>query len=324
MRRFLYLVVLVDVVCRLHAQTPPCGIVVVHSAGQKTDERFVSAPPEQVKVAVLKALPAVAGEVKKNERFHIEAESSATGALRESITQTNFDSGIRDTSGGLPFGKFTIDIREEARDGVNGSLLQIKFEKPRLLGAATNHGNNAQPLAEETACLAKLLSTNDPATNPRGLAVENAGAPRSVAIPEGTEVKVLLRDPLWSKALNKHSAGQIIQFEVAADVVVDGATLIRRGALATGHFTDVLKAKGYGRHAEVEFVFDKVTAVDGQGIPIADEGEKAKGGRTEQTAVTAILLPALGWLATGADVFIPAGTTYDVATSGQHSVQTGR
>jgi hypothetical protein len=323
MRRFIYLFLSVAVLCRLHAQTPPCGILIVHSEGQKTDERFVPAPPEQVKFALLKALPAVAAEVKKNQGLHIEADIASAGQLRHSIMQANHDAGIHDSSDGLPFGKFAVDIESANQGGVIGSQLHIKFDKPALLGAATNHGNLAQPLAEETACLAKLLSTNDPTANPRGLALDNTGVSRPVGLPGGTPVKVLLRDYLSSTSLKNGSTGQVIQFEVAEDLVVDGATLVRRGALATGHFTGVAKAKGYGRNAEVAFVFDSVTAVDGQSIPITDEGENVKGGRTNSTLAVALLLPTLGWLSTGANVFIPAGTIYEVDTSGQHTIQAG-
>ena len=107
-------------------------------------------------------------------------------------------------------------------------------------------------------------------------------------------------------------------------MVVDGAILVRRGALATGHFTDVEKAKAYGRHAEVDFAFDTVTAVDGQNVPLAAAGEKARGGRHNETWQTLSSFgPVIGLLAKGADVVIRAGTSYDVETSGEHAIQTG-
>ncbi len=324
MRRLIYISLLVTVLCRLQAQTPPCGIAIVHSAGEKIDERFIPASPEQVKTALLKALPSVGGEVKKDKGLHIDAEVAGYGPLRVSIMEANYEAGLHDSIRGLPFGKFFIDIQEETQDGVKGSQLHIKFVKPAILGAAVNHGYTAQPLAEETVCLTKLLSFNDPAANPRGLALENTGTPRSVVLPEGTPLKVLLREPRWSSQLKKGDVGPNMQFEVAEDLVVDSVTLVRRGALATGHFTDVKQAKGYGRNAEVGFVFDIATTIDGQNIPISDEGEKAKGGRTDQTVPVAMALPALGWIAKGADVFIPAGTIYEVAVSGQHTIQTGR
>ena len=324
MNRAAYFLALAGFFCHLRAQVPPCGVVVVHSDGDKTYEQFVPARPEQVKVALLKALPAVAGEVKKNERFHIEATIGSSSALRQSVMQTNQEAGVRGAVAGLPFGKFLIDIEDSTQDAMHGSRLIIKFEKPKVLGAAVNHGNLAQPLAEETSCLAKLLSTNDPTANPRGLEIENPGTPRSAVLPQGTSLNVQLRDALWSGALKKGVTEAPVQFEVADDVVLDGAVVIRRGALATGHFTGVKQAKGYGRNAEVQFVFDNVTAVDGQTVPLNADPQKAKGGRTDQTAAIALMLPTLGWLAKGSNVLIRAGTSYEVITSGEHTIRAGR
>jgi hypothetical protein len=305
----------------LHAETPPCGVAIIQTAGPNTDERFVPAPPEQVKAALLKALPALGAKVHMDEGFHIGAEPDM--GLRQAIQKKNMDSGVRGKYAGLgALGKFTIDLREATQDGVKGSLLHIEFHKNGFVGRLGGEGY-AQPLAEETTCLAKLLSTNDPASNPRGLEVKDAGPPHPVTLPDNTPLKVLLRDPLYSKKLDKDSTGQTVHFEVAEDVVVDGNILIRRGALATGHLTNVEKTRRAGRHAEINFAFDSVTGVDGQKIPVSAPDEQARGGRhsqafsnVEQGTIFALILK-------GTDVFIRAGTEYDLEVSGQHTVQTG-
>lgn len=321
MRRFLCFFLLVMGPYRIRAQTPPCGIAIIRTEGPNTDERFVAAPPEQVKAVLLKALPALGAKVHKDEGLHIEADPDM--GLRQSIQQKNKDSGVRGKYAGLgALGKFTIDLREGTQDGVKGSVLHIEFHKNSFVGRLGGEGY-AQPLAEETACLANLLSTNDPASNPRGLEVKDAGPPHPVTLPDNTPLKILLRDPLYSKKLDKDSAGQAVNFEVAEDVVVDGAILIRRGALATGHFTDVQKTRKAGRHAEIGFAFDTVTAVDGQKIPVSAPNESARGGRHSQAMSNAEQAGVFGFLAKGADVFIRAGTTYDIDVSGQHTVQAG-
>ena len=142
-------------------------------------------------------------------------------------------------------------------------------------------------------------------------------------MPDATPLKALLRDPLYSKKLKKDVAGQTVQFEVAEDVVVDSAVLIRRGALATGHFTDVEKTKMGGHHAEIAFVFDKVTAVDGQSIPVSGLSEEAKGGRHGDRWANVAQAGAFGFLAKGTDALIPAGTSYDLEVTCQHAVQGG-
>jgi hypothetical protein len=321
MHRFLFFFLLVVFPWRLNAETPPCGIAIVRTEGPNMDERFVAAPPEQVKAALLKALPALGAKVHKDEGFHIEAEPDM--GLRQAIQQKNMDSGVRGKYAGLgALGKFTMGLRETTQDGVKGSLLHIEFHKNGFVGRLGGEGY-AQPLAEETACLVKLLSTNNPATNPRGLEVNDAGPPHPVTLPGNTPMKVLLPDPLYSKKLGKDSAGQTVNFEVAEDVVVDGAILIRRGALATGHFTDVQKTKKAGRHAAIDFAFDTATAVDGQKISVSAPNEQARGGRHGQFMSNAEQVGILAIFAKGADVFIRAGTTYDVEVSGQHTVQTG-
>lgn len=320
-RRFLCFFLLVLSPYRLRAQTPPCGIAILQTEGPNTDERFVAAPPEQVKAALLKALPALGAKVHKDEGFHIEAEPDM--ALRQSIQQKNKESGVRGKYAGLgSLGKFTMELKEATQDGAKGSLLHIEFHHNGFVGRLGGEGY-AQPLAEETTCLVKLLSSNDPASNPRGLEVKDAGPPRPVMLPDATPLKILLRDPLYSKKLDKDSAGQTVNFEVAEDVVVDGNILIRRGALATGHFTNVQKTRKAGRHAVVDFAFDAVTAVDGQKIQVSGANEQVKGGRHNDTVALALMSPALGWIAKGNEAFIRAGTTYDVEISGQHTVQTG-
>jgi len=316
MGRFHHLFLLVAVIARLGAETPPCGIAVVRPEGSNVDERFVPAPPEQVKFALLRALPALASKVDKDDGFHIEAKTDIE--LWQIAARRNIDAGVRGSRGA--WGTFIVDIRQATQDEVRGALLHIEFHKNAFRGHAGSDGN-AHPLAEETACLAKLLSSNDPASNPRGL--ENAketGSPHAVTLPDATPVKVLLRDPLYSKKLEKNSAGQTVQFEVAEDVVVDGAVLVRRGALAIGHFTKVDKAKGYGRHADVEFVFDVATAVDGQTVPVTGAAEKARGGRTNNTFDFGVL----GLFAKGNEALIRAGTAYDLEVSGQHTIQARR
>jgi hypothetical protein len=67
------LVLVVAPAC-LRAQTPPCGKAIVHTDGPKDYQEFVAAPPEQVKAALLKAIPAVGAKVHKEKGLHLETE----------------------------------------------------------------------------------------------------------------------------------------------------------------------------------------------------------------------------------------------------------
>jgi hypothetical protein len=305
----------------VRAESPPCGIAIIRAEGGNVDERFIAATQEQVKDALLKALPAFAEKVATDDNeFHITAKPD--GQLRLILFRKNKDSGVRGFTAGLgPAGKFSIEIRKTTQNGVSGCLLHIESHK----NVALWPGNDslAHPLAEETACLVKLLSNNNLATNPRGLQLGDEEEGRTVVVPDGTPLKVLLPAPLYSKNLKKSDTGETVQFEVAEDLAVDGSVPVRRGALASGHLTAIQKPRGYGRHAEVEFVFDAVTAADGQRLPISGPGERTRGGRHNDKIFTALGFPGMGELIKGYEVFIRAGTTYDVEISGSHNVQTG-
>lgn len=305
----------------IHAQAgnAACGIGVMRAGSQHVDDRFIPFPPEHVKFALLRAFPVVGWKVTKDEGFHLRGEKDM--GLTQVLAQKNKDEGVKGRNQGVgALGKFRVDIREATQDGVRGSQLHIEFHANKVVGRAAGTATLAEPLGDETACLAKSLSTNDPVANPRGLGAPESATSQAIVIPDGTPVTVLLRDPVYSKKLAKDSTGETVNFEVASDVVVNGIVLIRRGALSTGHFTDVEKTKTRGRHAQIAFTFDSVTAVDGQKIPLLAASEKAKGGRHDETA-EAWSMGLVGVLfMNGTDALIPAGTSYDLAVSGEHTI----
>jgi hypothetical protein len=266
----------------------------------------------------LKALPALGYIVRKDQGSHVDALQDLQ--LLNSIWQTSADAGARRTDATIVSGPVSADVSQSSHDGAQGSELAIEF-KTGLMG---HKGTNAQPLAGETECLVKLLGTNDPSKNPRGEPLDKTNPPRAIQLPQGTLVKVLLSAPMYSKEYKKGNLGRPIQFQVAEDVVVDGAVVFRRGALVLGHLTNFKNAGGYGRHATLAFTFDTATAVDGQQVPVTGEPEQFKGGRTSQSLEsTAIAEPAIGWMIKGADVFIRAGTGYNLEVSGQSTIQPG-
>ena len=307
---------------RLHAQNPPCGVEILRIEGPNIDDRFVPFPPGHVKFVLLKAFPAVSGKVTKEDGYYLEGEEDIN--LKQAIMRKNQDEGVKGKyAGSGAMGKFSMDIHEETQGGVQGSRLHIEFHHNAMLGRLGPEGY-ARPLGDETLCLAKLLSANDPVAHPRGLELADAGPPRAVDLPDATPVTAVLRDPIYTRKMDADSTGKEINFEVAEDVVVDGTVLIRRGALAAGHFKDIEKTKMAGRHAVVDFVFDTVTAVDGQKIPVTGASGKTKGARKSDTWQDIGAAGTFGLFIHGVDVFIRAGTSYDLAVTGQHTVQGGR
>ena len=120
-----------------------------------------------------------------------------------------------------------------------------------------------------------------------------------------------------------------IVFEAAANVEMDGAVLIRKGALATGRFTEAKAASGNGKAAAMTFVIDQVTAVDGQSVSLtsAQEGGRGKSGATVHPGYAAAVGAPPGSaiivnsFVKGSEVLLRAGTTFDVEVSKTYSVK---
>ncbi len=87
---------------------------------------------------------------------------------------------------------------------------------------------------------------------------------QSNVVPRGTALKLILSETLSSKETD---AGDRFRATVAEDVVVDGRTLIRRGAAVRGTVTQVERAKrlaGLAGRAKLVLRYDTVQTVNGE------------------------------------------------------------
>jgi hypothetical protein len=310
------------------AQTTPCGRVVLSSteaSGSPTEDRFIPAPPEHVEASVLRALPAVGARLKEKKGLVLTGTTDGgVSGLLGAWSAVNSQAGVKGAAAGTTNGEWIVELRPETRDGAKGTHVKIRFRK----GFGMLHGKNgATPLMGEIECLSGLLSSVDPLVNPRGSGATDAAATESaVTLAESTPLKVVLRDPWFSRDVAKTAGQAQIVFEVAANVDVEGATLIRKGALAVGRFTQVTAASGFGKGGSMAFVIDHVTAVDGQSVVVRGAREGLQGlGMNVFTAVQPIAGTAGGIVAAaltkGYNVLLRAGTTFDVEVSGTHSIK---
>ncbi len=84
-----------------------------------------------------------------------------------------------------------------------------------------------------------------------------------IVVPDGTEVKLLLKNPLSSATAQPE---QRIEFSVSDTVVVRGVTVIEKGAPGVGHVTEVEARKSFGRKGKLLFSIDTVQTVSGENI----------------------------------------------------------
>jgi hypothetical protein len=140
---------------------------------------------------------------------------------------------------------------------------------------AATSSTQAQP-----ATTAPAPTAAAPATAPTQEAAAPAPPPQPLVIPAGTRIRVSLGQELGSKI---SQAGQSFSATVADPIVVNGVTVVRAGAPASGTVVD---AKSLGRFkgaAELAIRLDSIRA-EGSTYPVAtstvERVEKGKGKRT--------------------------------------------
>jgi hypothetical protein len=145
----------------------------------------------------------------------------------------------------------------------------------------------------------------------------NSAEMPAIVISDGTEVKLLLTNPLSSATAQPE---QRIEFSVADTVVVRGLTVIEKGAPAAGHVTEVEARKSFGRKGKLLFSVDTVQAVSGENIRL--RASKAASGTDSygKAGVVTILIGPLGALVKGKDVEVAAGTVFTIYIDGDRKV----
>lgn len=145
-------------------------------------------------------------------------------------------------------------------------------------------------------------------------------------IPANTLIKIRLQQDLDGKTTQK---GDIVDYVVADDVILNGALVFANGSKGRGTVADVRQARNFGRDGKLEVDFANVYAVDGNNIGTF-LGEEAKK-ETEMMAVAAgatvatmALLGPVG-IVTGAfvkgkNIKIPAGSELYIQTSAEVTV----
>lgn len=144
-----------------------------------------------------------------------------------------------------------------------------------------------------------------------------------VVIPEGTLVLTHLAEPMSSAKVH---TGDVFQFVVAKDVVVDKLVAIRAGSKGVGHVTDAHSAGSHGKSGGIRLAFDYIFAPDGTQIAVAHNKAAEEQDRSTlgATALGILLTGGLGLFfhnfVHGSDVTIPDDAETYVTTVSNRSV----
>ncbi len=149
--------------------------------------------------------------------------------------------------------------------------------------SATAPAPAAQPQAAPSAPAAAPVAAPPaaaPAPPPMTQAATPAPPPQPLVIPAGTHIRVTLGQTLGSKI---SQTGQSFNATVADPIVVNGVTVVRAGAPASGTVVDAKSLGRFKGQAELAIRLDSIRAAGGT-YPIStstvERVEKGKGKRT--------------------------------------------
>ena len=135
-------------------------------------------------------------------------------------------------------------------------------------------------------------------------------APATPAVPpftllKGTPVHVRILKPLSSA--NAH-IGDVVEFEVLDDVLLDGIVVIAKGAKATGNVSEVETKKHFGHDGKVSFIITSVRLANNESAPLRCYHE-AFGTSTNTSS-------SVPQLTSGKEASIPQGSDFTAQIDG--------
>ncbi len=159
-------------------------------------------------------------------------------------------------------------------------------------------------------------------------------AQQAVMVADGTALHVRLKEELSSQKVHR---GDLVEFEVAEPLLVNGATVVEKGAIATARIADGKSAGHFSRNGRLAWAMDSVPAVGGVHLPLRFIKEVPQGGAGAKTpskaakaAEAAALSPVLLYYSPaivvaipfaaakkGKPEIIPAGERYLVFVNGE-------
>ena len=145
-----------------------------------------------------------------------------------------------------------------------------------------------------------------------------AGGHRGVVLRDGTEITVRLRHAISSATA---AVNETVLFEAAEDVVIDGVTVVRKGAEGRGKVITAEPKRSFGRQGKLDFTIDVVEASNGQNVSLRAT-QSAKGQeKYAKAGVITLLTGPFGYFVKGRDIDIPAGTEYTIFIDGDRSFE---
>ena len=112
----------------------------------------------------------------------------------------------------------------------------------------------------------------------------------------------------------------VVRFEAARDILIDGATVIEKGASGRGTVRMAQHRRSFGRKGKLDFSIDMVKAADGSNVRLRASRELRGKDLHGTAAVVTILTGPFGAFVKGREIEVPAGTEYTIYIDGERKV----
>jgi hypothetical protein len=133
---------------------------------------------------------------------------------------------------------------------------------------------------------------------------------------DNTPVKLRFKETITSKTAQEN---QLIEFEVAEDVLVNGITVIPRGVIAKGIIAEVKRARMLGRRGKINIILKEVQISSGERVALRASTGKGGGLSGGTIALSAIVTP-LFLLMGGKEAKYTAGTEFSAFVDGDYAL----
>lgn len=138
-------------------------------------------------------------------------------------------------------------------------------------------------------------------------------------IEEGT---IILLKSLSIISSNTSMDGESIDFYCAENVVVDNKVIIKKNSKVTGKVESSEKSRSLGKEGSLKIIFNYITAIDGQNIPISGVYNYVRGDNKSGNAVgLSFVFSPLFLFLKGKEAVIPIGSLIEVYTTKEIDIQ---
>lgn len=149
------------------------------------------------------------------------------------------------------------------------------------------------------------IEISSTATTTNTAVVVNSGAPMSVTIADGTELKITTTEDISSQ---KVVEGDPLNFKVLEDLKINGRTVIAKDTLVKGTVATAKKKGFMGKGGDLSVRIESTQTVDNQKIKLRASKSGAGGDNMGSTVALTVLFGPLGLLRKGKEAKIKAGT----------------